>query len=371
MKAIAMKCTKEDWEDIKPILIKHNISCIDISVFYYYEYLVTNCSNILGAVTNVHAARSGRHCRTIYHKWDKEIFLDALDIKDEFVLPERWYIEITKENKPILEQWRSCNLYGHQGYISNDLFGTKQNQGRYHYYEPTSTIFTEITTEQFKEYILNKKQMSNRFPFYLNANVAQKIIDVACSSWKAKLADMWAKYIVLGKKTEISEEFYKEMRSACTKEQHQLFDDIFGKDDLVDLSILNDTDIFYMTSKAGNNYLFKGTPFTKGCTGWNYRSSRPLNSNVPLCSEDGIKSLRKATASEIEFYNKMCVVSPYKDGELIWVKDSSTTNTWCLRYSTGRLDTNGYAICYLDQRTTGTFNKWATHKPATGIVLPD
>jgi hypothetical protein len=29
---------------------------------------------------------------------------------------------------------------------------------------------------------------------------------------------------------EISEDFYKEMRKACTAEQHKLFDDIFGKD---------------------------------------------------------------------------------------------------------------------------------------------
>lgn len=41
---------------------------------------------------------------------------------------------------------------------------------------------------------------------------------------------MWAHKMVLGNSIEISEEFYKEMRNACTVEQHTLFNSIFGKD---------------------------------------------------------------------------------------------------------------------------------------------
>jgi hypothetical protein len=70
----------------------------------------------------------------------------------------------------------------------------------------------------------------NRFPFLLSTDNAQKIISIACSSWKEKLADRWAKTIVLDGTIEITEDFYKEMRKACTAEQHKLFDEIFGKD---------------------------------------------------------------------------------------------------------------------------------------------
>jgi hypothetical protein len=45
---------------------------------------------------------------------------------------------------------------------------------------------------------------------------AQRIIDAACYSWREKLAVLWAKNIVLEKDIEISEDFYKEMRKACT-----------------------------------------------------------------------------------------------------------------------------------------------------------
>ena len=40
---------------------------------------------------------------------------------------------------------------------------------------------------------------------------------------------MWGKDIVLKNKIDISELEYKAMREACTLRQHELFDDIFGK----------------------------------------------------------------------------------------------------------------------------------------------
>jgi hypothetical protein len=73
-----------------------------------------------------------------------------------------------------------------------------------------------------------KNQMKNRI---LTPANAQRIISVACSAWKSKLAEKWATNIVLNKDTEISEEFYQEMRSACTAEQNEIFDEIFGKDE--------------------------------------------------------------------------------------------------------------------------------------------
>jgi len=69
--------------------------------------------------------------------------------------------------------------------------------------------------------------MKNRI---LTPEDATRIINVACWSWKPILADKWAKNIVLDMNIEIDEEFYKEMRSACTNPQNDLFDTIFGKD---------------------------------------------------------------------------------------------------------------------------------------------
>jgi len=79
-------------------------------------------------------------------------------------------------------------------------------------------------------------KMKNRI---LTPENATKIINIACNAWKSKLAEVWAKNIVLGKDTEVPEGFYTEMRKACTADQNTLFDEIFGKDEqLIDVSEL-------------------------------------------------------------------------------------------------------------------------------------
>jgi hypothetical protein len=66
---------------------------------------------------------------------------------------------------------------------------------------------------------------------------AQEIIKIACARWKVKLAEKWAKEIVLERPIEITEEFYQKMRKACTGPQNASFDEIFGKDtNEIDLS---------------------------------------------------------------------------------------------------------------------------------------
>ncbi len=59
---------------------------------------------------------------------------------------------------------------------------------------------------------------------------AQEIINITCTDWKSKLAKIWATDMVLGQNIHISPEFYQQMRTHCTREQHNLFDQIFGKD---------------------------------------------------------------------------------------------------------------------------------------------
>jgi hypothetical protein len=59
---------------------------------------------------------------------------------------------------------------------------------------------------------------------------AQKIINIACVGWKKTLAGKWASHIVLKQDVTITDAFYRQMRGACIPYQHELFDEIFGKD---------------------------------------------------------------------------------------------------------------------------------------------
>ena len=76
-----------------------------------------------------------------------------------------------------------------------------------------------------------EKKETSRFPFKLTEKDAKRIITLACDRWKTILAKKWGKEILLKGHIEVSEHFYKEMRSCCTTYQDVLFDDIFGKDE--------------------------------------------------------------------------------------------------------------------------------------------
>lgn len=74
----------------------------------------------------------------------------------EFVLPEHWHIKVTAENNKMLGNWRSSGdidglngvilseHYGHRGYWIADCM------------DIPNPFRTEITTEQFKQYVLNQ-----------------------------------------------------------------------------------------------------------------------------------------------------------------------------------------------------------------------
>lgn len=72
--------------------------------------------------------------------------------------------------------------------------------------------------------------MDKRFPFELRQQDAIRIIAVACSEWKIELERRWGHQLLYTKTIWVTETFYKEMRAACTTDQHKLLDEIFGKD---------------------------------------------------------------------------------------------------------------------------------------------
>jgi hypothetical protein len=118
-----------------------------------------------------------------------------------------------------------------------DYCGNSNN--RYYYINDKGNVSIEYDIPKGYELVNLTKEikMKNRI---LTPQNATRIINIACSTWKPKLAEKWAANIVLNKDTEISEEFYNEMRKACTADQNTLFDEIFGKDEqLIKINDLN------------------------------------------------------------------------------------------------------------------------------------
>jgi hypothetical protein len=363
---IAMKCNKEQWEDIKPLLVKDNILTRHIISFDYDTYLTNNYMDIKLNISNVPIWSASFFKRNIYSEWDKNIFLNACGIEEEFVLPEKWCIVTTSENFTVVKLWlqnvKNYGLYNCDWSIGNIYCideGIKVS-GWMHYAKEQKKGYTEITYKQFCKYVLKqeiKTNMNNKFPFYLNPNDAQKIIDSACSQWKTQLATIWANSIVLNKQIEIREEFYKEMRNACSVEQHRLFDSIFGKDVedfpykvgdwiAIDGVVAKITEI---NTDSSHIYWIKHTPNANTGGGFSFK-----------CYKNRI---RFATSEEIAK-----AICPYKDGELIWVK---TNGVWLLRYSNGKITSSGDAEVYYNQLKDGSVTRWPIHRKAEGITLPE
>lgn len=79
-------------------------------------------------------------------------------VEDDFVLPEKWCIAVTKENIESLGKWREAGSIGvmHSNNPSPKGFIHSYNKG----YWSSSKMegYTKITFDQFKKYVLNMKE---------------------------------------------------------------------------------------------------------------------------------------------------------------------------------------------------------------------
>lgn len=80
-KAIAMKCTQEQFDSVKGKLIGCKIS--GISDFLEMEYLINNRSNEENSITNYLDIDKYERGRTVYETWNEQIFLNACGIETE------------------------------------------------------------------------------------------------------------------------------------------------------------------------------------------------------------------------------------------------------------------------------------------------
>jgi hypothetical protein len=73
--------------------------------------------------------------------------------KDTFVLPKKWYVKATVDNREILKKWRGGNYMEWK-----DDLAMLNNKTWVSLKDPImqSQSFTEITFEQFEKYVLNK-----------------------------------------------------------------------------------------------------------------------------------------------------------------------------------------------------------------------
>ena len=80
---IAMRCTQEQFDAIRPKLEKHGLKAKDLSCFSSMPYLINCRFKQINSITN-YSSRYDWMCDSginyVYHDWDENIFLQACGI---------------------------------------------------------------------------------------------------------------------------------------------------------------------------------------------------------------------------------------------------------------------------------------------------
>jgi hypothetical protein len=211
---------------------------------------------------------------------------------------------------------------------------------------------TELPSHSTSEFIKELDNQTITSMKTITSKQAQSIIDIACSGWKPRLAELWGKSIVLKNTIEIAQPFYKEMRKACTAEQNILFNKIFGKDeeykvgDWIIGNCLGSNDYNYKKHPVkilsiDENYftydLYSDINVKPGYYNSKESSKKPLTEIVRLATPEEIKKAQY-----------------YPDGTACLVRDNIHYG-WVFRY------TNGNGEFYEVSKKSGDTSKWQYH----------
>lgn len=300
----------------------------------------------------------------LVRKATKDELIKYMTVKEEFVLPEKWTVEVYSDeefhtvreyleefdNSRFKEEVHSRFYPFKDGDYVKYYIGFAQNNRLFYNHHIINGGGDKITFEQFKKYVLKEEDMieeekESRFPFKLHHENAQSIIDIACSTWKDKLAKKWATDIVLNKWIDVSYIFYKEMRKACTKEQHEVFDEIFGKDTLK------------CVFKQGEYIVYDNRTY-------HVETTDDGNGRVQLrsISFEGGRTIRFVSIEDINKNAHLWDIYDTKDGEPVWC--NTTLTGFVLRYS------NGHSEVYNNQKVQGKTTSFSFYRPFDPFNLP-
>jgi hypothetical protein len=285
----------------------------------------------------------------VYSHHDVHFNDDDLELVD-FMLPEKWTVKVTEENKDVIHRWKLDNTrclsftsVGH--YVDSEGTWSRGVRSKY----------TEITYGQFLTHVL--KQTTSMVQKLTLGQLKDLHNESGCSDWRNRIVAI-------------------------------INDNVLTKDD--SLITIKDEDIKYARQNASESQLkllkaagikfeqkYKEgdwVTFTKDWAGCFLKGDVKqltlsdlgdlhVNKSMAYGIEDLSTYFRPATEEEIA--KARC---PYKDGDLLWVKNF---NNWELRYSNGNLDKEGkMAICYNGQQKSGPASPWTKHKLAN-IELPN
>lgn len=184
MKPIAMKCSQEQYEKIKPILLKNGFKINKLGEESKHDYLTNNYYDEKKLVGFTYLANY--YDRKVFEEWNEDVFLEYCGIEKEFVLPKKWCIKGCKELKDLLNP--CTNVIGD---IKNFYYCNTTNCIDYltsrdwNYFNSESPNFVEISVEQFQKYVLKQNTQTMQT---LTLGQLKDLYSVSdCSKWHSTI----------------------------------------------------------------------------------------------------------------------------------------------------------------------------------------
>jgi hypothetical protein len=242
MKPIAMKCSREQFYQIKPILEEYGLYSRGIDPFDDYPYLINNLGNDFGDISNATDKNKTVWDREVFEEWDQDIFLQycGIETKPKF---------IPTAMKCTMEQFQSIHPilldHGKEPYqITNDF-----DQGRcylinYHAHGITNLSESSFFVDQakvryetwdgdlfLKNCGIEVKQKENMNKVYTRSvEDMMKIYNIACSAWKTIILKEYIRKVnPHDSMIEVTEEQIEAMFIAATPAQVPVLEEVFGK----------------------------------------------------------------------------------------------------------------------------------------------
>lgn len=359
-----MKCTQENWDEIKPILKKNSIEIINITSFSNDTYLVNNFSGD-ELVTNVAEYTKNRHGIKVYEEWDKDVFLEACGIKIKYTIEDLRNGKCALINDGTLEELStvinaafpedssSVEVWGSFKYYSKSFLSDDEGIWR------CSNTIT-LPVQSVKDFIIEKEFT---LPEKWCVKVTEENKDII-HRWKLDntkcIFTTPGHYVEYdgkwGSTSDYTEITFEQFKSHVLKQKTNMTQQ---------LTLGQLKDLYNQSS----------------CSDWQSRIKSYISDNIlardyeliNIKDEDIAYARKNATAAQLGMLKdagiKFEAKCPYKDGDLLWVRGND--GKWVLRYSNGTLDDCGQAICYNFQiKSIGDTTSWGKHKLAN-IELPN
>lgn len=231
-----MRCSEEQFNQIKPILEKHDVIFNSISSFNNCNYLTNNYSNFLNCISNTYESNKHNYGRIVFEKWDENTFLEFCDIKITKELPELPEVFCIKHDSsnPLWDKyinWLNEKFNeNYRGHFTDTYYGINNNGGHGCYHNPITFGPTckELTLEEWDS-IVNKQQTINTMQKLTVPIVSVlEIHKMACSAWKTTISGYLSR-VDSNQNITFTPKEVDTMFNAATKEQLPKLEEIFGK----------------------------------------------------------------------------------------------------------------------------------------------